>query len=428
VRILILSKDGDGLGIAYKLTLEGHHVDMWIEKPQYKHDLKGIINRVTEWRPLVPKADLILCDMVGFSQHEALFQKYAKPYLCCNPVADVMELDRLKGLDTFKRLGIEQPKYWHYKNIKECEADLDHLWEKEDQGTGFVIKPFGNLDCGKTYLIPNKELFKWALATYPKDTQLIVQVLIPEESSVEVSTEGWFNGREFIQPFNHTFEEKRLMVGNVGKMTGCMGNLVITVPKPNRLVRETVLKMEPVLKKAGYRGPLDINCIVTKEQVFGLEMTCRCGYDAVEALMQGLREPMANLLFETAVGTKKSMDISTDYLLCVRVTRDPYPAVAPAELKKEDQDFNMPIMGLTAKDMDHVFLCDVFLDDAGVIRYGAADGVLLKATSFGKTIEQARERAYRVVHNVQGIDIGYRTDIGVRAEKQLSKLREWGWI
>jgi phosphoribosylamine---glycine ligase len=421
MKVLILSTDGDGLSIAYKLVMEGHTVDMWIKKPQYKHDLKGIIGRPSEWRPLLPQADLVICDMVGFSQHMELFQKMGKPFLCCNPVADVMELDRLKGLETFRRSGIDQPEYWHYKSPQEAISALDDIWESD----GLVFKPFGNIDVGKTYCVEDKELARWALSTYPPGTQLIVQCKIPESSAVEISTEGWFNGREFISPFNHTLEEKKLMVGNLGKMTGCMGNLVFTT-KGDKLVDATVRKLEPILKKSGYRGPIDINCMVTKDKALGLELTCRFGYDAIEALMQGLREPMANLLFETAIGSKTSMDITSDFLMSVRVVRDPYP-VDPMLLAKHEQDLGMPIMGLNKKDMDHVYLCDAYLDN-GIIRYGASDGVLLKATSFGRSIDEARSRVYTVVQNIKGIDIMYRTDIGQRAIKDLERLRSWGWI
>jgi phosphoribosylamine--glycine ligase len=419
MRVLFLSKDGDGLGMAYKLALEGNHVDFWIKNPQYKHALEGIIDRPKEWRPLLPKADLVICDMVGFSQYAELFQKYGKPFLSCNPVADIIELDRMKGLETFKRVGIDQPEYWHFKTTEECAAKLPEIWEDE----GLVLKPFGNLDTGKTYVCDDISLAQWALTTYPKGVEMIVQRRV---FGVEVSTEGWFNGLEYIAPFNHTFEEKTLMNDGVGKMTGCMGNIVQTT-KGDKLCDATVRKVESVLKKAGYRGPVDVNCIVTKAQVFGLEFTCRFGYDAVEALMQGLREPMGNLLFETAIGSKKEMDISSDYLMSVRVSRDPYPSKVES-LDKIDQDLGMPIVGLTNKDMNHVYLCDCFLDKGGNIKYAASDGVVLKATGFGRTIPEASTRTYKVISNIKGIDLMYRTDIGARAAKDIKQLQEWGWL
>src|SRR5260221_392991 len=151
------------------------------------------------------------------------------------------------------------------------------------------------------------------------------------------------------------------MADGVGKIKGCMGNVVLVCAKPTKLVQSTVMRLAPLLKQANYRGPIDVNCIVTKDKVYGLEFTCRMGYDAIESLMIGLREPVANLLFETALGVKKSMDIRTDFLMTVRVTRDPYPYAEPEELDEPDK--GMPICGLTEKDMEFVYLCDVYKKD-----------------------------------------------------------------
>ncbi len=82
MRVLIISKEGDGAGIAYKLTKEGHHVYLWIEDKHYKDSLKGYVNRPDSWRPLAASADLVLFDMVWYSEHKELFQRLGKPTLC----------------------------------------------------------------------------------------------------------------------------------------------------------------------------------------------------------------------------------------------------------------------------------------------------------------------------------------------------------
>ncbi|KKM60741.1 hypothetical protein LCGC14_1538710, partial [marine sediment metagenome] len=43
MKILILSKQGDGLGIAQRMQDEGHNVDIWIQDPRYKLSGKGIV-------------------------------------------------------------------------------------------------------------------------------------------------------------------------------------------------------------------------------------------------------------------------------------------------------------------------------------------------------------------------------------------------
>lgn len=419
MRVLILSKEADGASIAYKLSKEGHHVDFWVENKEYKNNLLGFVNRPASWRPLVASADLVVCDMVGFSQYASMFQRLGKPTLCCNAVLDALELNRHNGMEAFNRLGINTPVTFTFSSVSEAKK-LN--WTND---AGYVIKVSGNLDVGKTYLCETEELYQWALSTIPPNSDLIIQELIPKDDSVEISTEGWFNGVDWIYPFNHTFEEKQYLSGNIGKMTGCSGNVVLPVEGSNKLIEETIMKFKPLLTKAGYRGPLDINCIVTKDKLYALELTCRFGYDAIDALITGLNEPLGALLFDTATGIKKSMDIRTEFLIAVRVTRDPYPYCTPADVDEPDK--GMPICGLNDTDMKFTYLCDVY-KDGDTLRYAASDGVILKATAFGRSVKEAQHRAYKICNNIKAIDIAYRNDIGDRVERDLKLLRDWSWL
>lgn len=419
MKIVIISKEADASGVAYKLMTEGHDVHLWIKEPKYKYALQGIVKRPAKWRPALQGADLVICDMVGFSDHAELFDQLKIPHISCNKVGDVMELDRQKGAAVFQRLGINMPKSQNFKNVAEAEK-LE--WKNE---VGYVVKASGNLDTGKTYVCETESIYKWALSTMKEATDIVVQDRIPQEGSVEVSTEVWFNGSQFILPVNHTWEEKKFMPGGIGKMTGCMGNVVLAFDYPTNLAKATVLKFGPLLARANYRGPLDVNCIVTEKEIYALEMTCRMGYDACEALFTGLNESVGGFLYEVALGTKKRMDVRNDFLLAVRVTRDPYPAADPREVDEPDR--GMPIDGLTEKDSKFIYLCDV-MRKGDQLQYAASDGVVLKATSFGRSVKEAQHRAYKICKNIKAIDIQYRNDIGDRVEKDLENLRKWGWI
>lgn len=419
MRILILSKEGDGVSIAYKLSTEGHAVDLWIEHPDQRDMLKGFVNRVDAWRPHVSKADLIICDMVGMSKHLELFQRLGKPTLCCNEMADALELNRRLGMQIFQKLGINIPTTQYFKTSKEA-ASLK--WKCP---SGYVVKASGNLDCSKTYVCDNEEIYQWALTTMQKGKDFVVQEVVSSADTIEVSTEGWFNGTGWISPFNHTWEEKRHMPGAIGKMTGCMGNVVLATDKPSRLAQETVIKLAPLLAKSGYRGPMDVNCIVAKDKLYALEFTARFGFDAFEALMTGLNEPVGGFLFDVALGVKKEMDIRRDFLIAISVIRDPYPFVEPKEVKEPDK--GMPITGITALDSKFIYLCDV-MKDANQIKYAAGSGIVYKATAFGRSVDEAQHRAYRICKNVKSIDLAYRNDIGKRVPNDLKRLREWGWL
>lgn len=409
----MISKEGDGCGIAWKLTKEGHHVDLYIKRPEYSHTLQGVVSRVNSFRPHVAEADLVICDLVGFSEHAPLFKRLGKPTLGCSEVADMLELDRRRGLEVLQRAGVATPTTHYFDSPKSAET---LKWAHE---LGYVVKPQNNLHPSATYLCENEETYKWALTTLPAQQELIVQEIV---EGVEVSTEGWFNGRDWIPPFNHTFEEKPLAAGGVGVMTGCMGNIVYPLKAPDKLTQATVIKLEPMLRKMSYKGPIDINCIVDEKSARALEITARFGYDAIEALMHGMKEPVGSFLFDVATGIARTMPLhSFDYLIAVRVVMPPFP--------DQRQDIGMrgsPVLGLDGSG-GSVFPCDVYKEGDSYL-YAASDGVLAKVAANGRDVREARRRVYARVDDVRALSIYYRNDIGQRAEGDLSKLKQWGWV
>ncbi len=414
MRILFLSKDGDGIGVAHKLKMEGNDVRLFIQSKQFPLTAMGMVERVPSFRPHIPWADLIICDMVGFGKYEDLFRRMGKVVFGCSKIADLLELDRGKGIELFERVGISIPETYSFKGKEEAKQIAD-IWE----APGFVIKPSGNLDTASTHVCKDPELYLWALDKLPANTPLIVQKI---EEGIEVSTEGWFNGRDWITPFNHTFEEKRFMDGDRGPNTGCMGNVVVT-SMGDKLINSTIKKVTPFLKKISYRGPIDINCIVNEESAFALEFTARLGYDAIEALIEGLKEPVTDLFFETAIGVKKEMDITNDYMIAVRVSIPPFPHDDP-----EKEDAGLPILGINEHNHKHIFFTDIYMDREGAHRYAAGDGVLMKVTARGREVKEAQNRVYRTIENLTILDAQYRRDIGDRVRSDIKQLQAWGWL
>lgn len=414
MKILILSIDGDGLGIAFKLAEEKNEVKMYIKEKQYKQAGVGIIERVASWRPHVVWADLVICDMVGFGKYEQTLRHMGKVVFSCSKLADLAELDRKKGMELFEKFEIDTPETYSFSSPKEAESIVD-LWEEP----GFVIKPSGNLSTAKTYVCRHPDIYKWALSTLDKGTELIVQKIV---TGIEVSTEGWFNGRDWISPFNHTFEEKRFLEGNKGSNTGCMGNVVVTTTG-DKLTNATVVKFAPFLKRIGYRGPLDINTIIENDRIYALEITARLGYDAIEALMEGLKEPVTDLFFETAVGVKKKMNITNDYMIAVRLSVPPWPHGEPA-----NESVGMPIIGINEFNLKHLYLTDAYRNEGEDYLYAGGDGAVLKVTARGRDIQEARNRVYRTIDNLTIQDVQYRSDIGLRAIKDIKQLKDWGWL
>jgi phosphoribosylamine--glycine ligase len=431
MRVLFVSKEGDGLGIAQRLALEGHNADVYVADDRFRLAGRGIVNRVSEWRPAARRADLIISDCVGLGRYERDVQSLGRPSIGFCAALDTIELDRRKGMELFERAGIKTPETYYFSNTAEAlKLPSQHGW-----GDGWVVKANGNISTAKTSVVKDEVLWPRAVRLLPPESSGIVQRIV---SGVEVSTEGWFNGSSFVTPFNHTFEDKRFLAGDLGQNTGCMGNIVLRASDDSKLVRESILRTEPFLRMLGYRGPFDINTIVNESGAYALEVTSRMGYDAVEALAEGLDEPFGDFLFDIAMGTKKSMELTSDTMIAVRLSVPPWP------MRRPDRDSGgESVLGIDEDTLVHLFLTDLEYKDGSYITAGG-DGVLLKATAIGAVTPpkplnngkrsrpdytyEARRRVYRLLDKIKVSNKQYRTDIGARANGDIAQLKEWGWL
>lgn len=426
-RILLISKEGDGLGVAQRLALEGNTVDVWIEEARFKQAGKGLVNRITDWRPASKLADLILLDCVGLGKLEPELKALNKPTLGCSAVLDKIELDRALGMQVFEKAGVQIPETHAFESTKEA----DRLVRGNEWQTGWVIKPSGNLSTSKTMVVKDETMWPRSLSQLAPECRGIIQRVL---NGIEVSTEGWFNGSRFLTPFNHTFEEKRFLAGGLGVNTGCMGNVVVNAGRGNRLTGATVERLSGFLGAVGYRGPFDVNCIVTEEGAYALEATSRMGYDAVEALAEGLEQPLGDLLWGVACGTATSMPLTEQTMIAVRLSIPPWPVRKP-----NADELGEPVTGIDDQTLPHLFLTDLFKTREGYFT-AAGDGVLLKATAHGPARRlddankqddytyEARRRVYRLLDKISVSGKQYRTDVGERVNKEMVQLKQWGWL
>lgn len=397
-------------------------MDMWIKEPAYKRSGQGIVNRIDSWRSGLKGADLVVCDMVGFGNLEKVFKTVGVSYLGSSTAMDRLELERAEGMRVFEESGIDIPETHSFSSPEEARSFFD---DKAEFGPGWCIKADDNLGCATSRLIKEPEQLDWAFQQYPDGVPLIVQRIV---EGVEVSTEGWFNGTDWVRPFNHTFEEKRFMEGGLGPNTGCMGNVVLACDGC-RLCRATVEKLKPFLTSIGWRGPVDVNAIVSSDGAFGLEATARFGYDAIEAWLEGIRLPVGDFLREMAAGELKEIEVAREPLIAVRMAVPPYPS----EDDDIEAEYGEPILGINENNINHLWLCNVYVED-DLIRTSGADGLTLKATArgangddFAEGVALARRRVYRTLGNIRVGSKMYRRDIGTRVPDDMAKLRDWGW-
>jgi hypothetical protein len=398
VRVLILSKEGVGASIAYKLSLEGHSVDLWIEDGAYKDTLKGYVNRPDSWRPLTVSADLVLSDSAGFSKYGEVFGRLGKPMIGFNLVGDVLELNYRKGAEALNKVGIKTPAYLEAETVSEA-LQLD--WQSDN---GYVVNVYG-----EDYICQTEEIYNWVLSKLKPSDSVYVYENLKTDKTVEVYIEGWFNGINWVEPFNQTL---------------CIedGAIVMPVDKMNKLIKSTIFRLTPVLSLAGYRGPVSLKCIVTETDVYVVCIKCSFNDESIDALMTGLTEPVGAFLFDISTGVKKQMNLAKsvagfDFLGSSEVC---------VEYEKDEDNKGLPICGLTDQDMKFTYLYHVYKGQSCIYATGADDH-LLTATAFGRSVKEVQHRINKLGKNIKSLEVYYADNFN-DADRDINLLKEWGWI
>jgi len=222
----------------------------------------------------------------------------------------------------------------------------------------------------------------------------------------EISTEGWFNGREFMQPWNHTLERKQLMNDGLGPSGGCAGNLVWSERETNHVIETGIARMAPILADHEYVGPIDLNSVVNEDGVWGLEFTPRFGYDALPALLELVEGGIGPIIAAMA-----RLEFPTDLPLANRKAAGLRVSIPPYPSEHFHPDEGIPIRGLTREDREHLYFFDVKLDDKNRLVSTSAFGAVVTVTGSGDGITDAFEGPLEIAKRAKIPQKQYRTDL-----------------
>jgi len=419
--ILILSLHGDGVPLALRLQQEGHIAKMWIKDPKVRPSLEGYKNpsKVNDPRKMLDQYDLVLSDMAKMGPLCDELKDKGKLVLGGGKFNDKLELDREYGQKVCKSLlKVKLPESVTLDTPEEC---LKYL---KDQVDPQVIKPLGNAPVNLTLVSSDPENRTLKSFVKERGKELVPCIIQRQVDGVEISTEGWFNGREWIKPFNHTMEKKRFLEEDKGPNVGCMGNVVWTT-EGDKLTELGLIPLTPLLQKVNYVGPLDFNCIVKDQDAYFLEFTPRFGYDAIQALAELLKEPLFDFLYFLASGQPMEVPYYKDqFSIAVRLSILPYPGSEDCSELKGIQFLQIP-----DEAKKHIWLSDVMKNKDQEEVCAGVDGVLGAVTARGETVRECKRRAYRTLSNIViHKDVQFRRDIADDVEEKVKKLKEWGWL
>ncbi len=413
--IKLISKNGDFLPLLYKISKhEEEDVKFYVSQ---KSDIyKNILPSADSPIELdIGPDDTVVFDMVGAGESAEILKSKGYHVVGGGKLNDDLELSREVGDAFMEEHGIRTPKTFTFETFEEARqflTDNPGLW---------VFKPNGNLETDLTIVPQTYEGLMRSLPYIqkrcPDDVTFELQEFV---DGIEMSTEAWFNGTQFLRPINSTMEEKKFMVDDLGPNTGCAGNVVwawddeISDILYNYLFRS----LEEPLREAGYLGPLDINGLWAPDGIYGLEWTARFGYDAIQAASLLMDVPLGSFL--RSIRTTNKIPLRQgEYALSVRMSIPPYPS--------EGEVPNVPIIVPYELEEEYgrqMFFSDVMLGEEGLVCAGS-DGYVLTVASVGKSITKLQQETLYIMTGIDVTGKQYRTDIGnrvIREKKQVETI------
>ncbi|MCA1661556.1 MAG: phosphoribosylamine--glycine ligase [Novosphingobium sp.] len=237
---------------------------------------------------------------------------------------------------------------------------------------------------------------------------VIEEFLEGEEVSFFALTDG-----ATIVPFGSAQDHKRVGEGDTGPNTGGMGAYsparVLTPLLEGEVIERIVAPTVRAMREAGtpYSGVLYAGLMLTREGPKLIEYNARFGDPECQVLMLRLESDLAELLLacaENRLGNGTTPKFSKDAALTVVMAAEGYPGTP----KKGG-----PIRDLAAAEATgaKVFHAGTAAADGEIV---AAGGRVLNVTARGRSVGEARAKAYRAVGAIDFPDGFCRRDIGWR--------------
>lgn len=207
-----------------------------------------------------------------------------------------------------------------------------------------------------------------------------------------------------------------------GKPYWC-GNTLMYWSNPNTIFKLTLEKIKEDIKKSGYVGYIDINCIANARGIYPLEFTTRFGYPTISIQEEGVISEWGDFLFSIAKGNPYELRTKKGFQIGVVCATPPFPY----EDKEEMNIYRDLSIIFKKPGLEGIHLGDIKMVDENW-RIAGNTGYALVVTGSGATVEDARKQVYGRIENIILQNIFYRTDIGLGWYQDSDKLQTWGYL
>lgn len=432
MKILFVSNDLIAGDVAYLLVKEGHDVKLYIEEKDRRHNFDNLVPKTKDWKKeldWVGKDGLIVFDDVGYGRDQDKLRKQGYKVFGGSALGDKLELNREFGQKIFAEHGLKTVPLKDFNNLDDAV-----VFAKENPAP-WVIKRSGGSIKFVSYVSEYEDgrdgisLLRNYLTD--KSTSKLKVSLHKRVRGVEIGVARYFNGKEWVGPIEFNTEYTRFMPGDVGPTTSEMGTLAwYSEDQKNRLYRETLLKMEPYLKKIGFIGDFSLNCIVNESGAYILEATSRFGSPIVHLQSEIHSSPWGEFLYALACGKAYNLKWKKGYGIVVLLAVPPFPYSKKAK-EIHYYGINIYFKDMKEGEMDHIHLEEVSLRTFENNQLYITDnrGYIAYATAVADTVEEAQLKVYGIAQKVIIPKVIYRNDIGDSFRKgDRERLETWGYL
>jgi phosphoribosylamine--glycine ligase len=334
----------------------------------------------------------------------------ARNIVVFGPSAAAAQLEGSKGFtkDLCARYDIPTGAYRRFSNAAEAK---DYV---QEQGAPIVVKADG-LAAGKGVTVAMtvdealaaiEDCFEGAFGA--AGAEVVVEAFLDgEEASFFCLSDG-----KTALALATAQDHKRVGDGDTGPNTGGMGAYspapVMTPEMVSRTMKEII---EPTIRgmaESGYpfAGVFFAGLMITANGPELIEYNVRFGDPECQVLMMRLKSDLLDLLYAAATGTldQVSAEWSDEVALTVVMASKGYPGA---------YEKNTPIRHLPQTSTgEKIFHAGTAVKDGALVATG---GRVLNVTATGKTVAEAKERAYALVDRTEWQNGFCRRDIGWQA-------------
>ena len=329
---------------------------------------------------------------------------------------------------TFQAAQLESSKDFSKKFMKKhgiptadyatfTDAKLAHNYI-EQKGSPIVIKADG-LAAGKGVVVAmTDEEAHNAINLMLSDNQfgdagariVIEEFLQGEEASFIVICDG-----KTVLPLASSQDHKRLFDNDMGPNTGGMGAYspapIVTPEIHKKIMSEVILPTIAGMKKDGikFTGFLYAGLMIDKRnKIKTLEFNCRMGDPETQPILFRLKSDLFKILYDASMSKLEGHNIKWENNSAITI-------VMAAKNYPNQPRINDEIIGLNSTNQDtYVFHAGTTLINSKILTSG---GRVLGITAKGKTLEEAKNKAYQLTNNIYFDGAQYRNDIGKKAFK-----------